>query len=57
MMTFHRRTEAMPLSFFEELPRNAGDDDSTSMAPLLVARVGFEELPRNAGDDDWRYGA
>ena len=56
-MTFHRRTEAMPLSFFEELPRNAGDDDSTSMAPLLVARVGFEELPRNAGDDDWRYGA
>ena len=38
---------------FEELPRNAGDDDDVARAIVAGIDNGFEELPRNAGDDDF----
>ena len=37
---------------FEELPRNAGDDDAVLFPHGKLTILSFEELPRNAGDDD-----
>ena len=37
---------------FEELPRNAGDDDNSDVIRFPCVAASFEELPRNAGDDD-----
>ena len=55
MTRLRRADRRRTLPGFEELPRNAGDDDPVVFDHEVQYTQVFEELPRNAGDDDVPY--